>query len=226
MRIAVLASLSGTNAQAIIEASRQGRLDAEVAVVLTNRPEAGVIERARRLGIPVEVVPSKGAPSREEYDRKVLEVLGKYNVDIIALAGWMRILSEPFLEAYRWRIINLHPAILPSFPGGTGIDDAFCYGVKLAGCSVHLVSPVLDGGPIVIQAAVPADCDRDTLEARIHKMEHLIFPQALQWMVQGRISVEGRVTSLAAPGKPVTQTSVVDGCLICPPLENFSGTKE
>lgn len=220
MRIAILASQNGTNAQAIIEASRSGRLDAEVVLVLTNRPGAGVVERARNLGVPVEIVPSKGSTNREEYDIRVLEVLERYEVDIIALAGWMRILSERFVSAYRWKIINLHPSILPSFVGGTGIDDAYEYGVKLAGCSVHLVSPVLDGGPLVIQAAVPVDCSRDELEARIHHLEHLIFPQALQWMVAGRISVDGRITSLKPSAEPVALTSIVDGCLISPPLES------
>lgn len=221
MRLAVLASQNGTNAQAIVEAVRAGKLDAEVAVILTNRPGAGVIERARSLGIPVEIVPSKGIKDRAEYDTSVVNALSAYNVDTIALAGWMRILSDVFLNAYPGRIINLHPAILPSFPGGTGIDDAFDYGVKIAGCSVHLVSPILDGGPLVIQSAVPVGPDRDELEERIHKMEHLIFPQALQWMAEDRISLVGRRIVLAPPVRPVDYVDVVDGCLISPPLENY-----
>lgn len=223
MKIAILASQNGTNAQAIVEASREGRLDAEVAVILTNKPSAGVIERARRLGIPVEILPSKGVMNRAEYDSRVVETLARYGVDTIALAGWMRILSDVFLKAFEGRIINLHPALLPSFPGGTGIDDAFSYGVKVAGCSVHLVNGILDGGPIIIQAAVPVSGTRDSLEERIHRMEHLIFPQALQWMAEGRISCDGRTTTILPPAGPVELTEIVEGCLVCPPLERAGG---
>lgn len=219
MRIAILASQNGTNAQAIVEATRDGRLEAEVALILTNRANAGVVERARRLGIPIEVLPSKGVMNRAEYDARVVEVLSGYGVDTIALAGWMRILSDVFLEAYEGRIVNLHPAILPSFPGGTGIDDAYSYGVKIAGCSVHLVNGILDGGPIIIQAAVPVSGTRDELEERIHGMEHLIFPQALQWIAEGRLLADGHRTELLPPARPVEKTGTVDGCIICPPLE-------
>ncbi len=219
MRLAILASLNGTNAQAIVEATRSGALNAEVAVIVTNRVNAGVIARGEKLGIPVEVIPSKGIAVREEYDAMVLKALARYDVDTIALAGWMRIMSQLFLDAYPDRIINLHPAILPSFTGGTGIADAYGYGVKVAGCSVHLVNPVLDGGPIIIQAAVPVQGTQDELEEKIHDMEHLIFPQALQWMAEGRIVVEGRRTSLLPASHPVKTASVVDGCLVWPPLE-------
>lgn len=220
MRLAVLASLNGTNARAIVEAARRGVLDAEVAVIVTNRAEAGVITRCADLGVPVEVIPSKGVAVREEYDRIVVDRLAFYGVDTVALAGWMRILSDVFIDAFPGRIVNLHPALLPSFTGGTGIADAWQYGVKLAGCSVHLVSPVLDGGPLIIQAAVPVSGSVDELEARIHRMEHLIFSQALQWLAEGRLTTDGRRTSLLPASRPVKQTSIVDGCLICPPLES------
>lgn len=219
MKLAILASGNGTNAQAIIEAVNEGRLDASVGVVLTNRPEAGVVARARDLGVPVEIVPSKGVKDRTEFDAMVIGALSAYDVDTIALAGWMRILSDLFLQTYRDRIVNLHPAILPSFKGGTGIADACEYGVKLAGCTVHLVSPVLDGGPIIIQAAVPVDGGMEKTESRIHEMEHLILPQALQWLSEDRIRVDGRVTRLLPPAVPVTKVSEVDGCLVWPPLE-------
>lgn len=219
MRLAILASRNGTNAQAVLEHVRDGRIDAVVAVVVTNRPDAGVIARAESFGVPVEIVPSKGIADREEYDRTVLSVLSRYGVDIVVLAGWMRILSPIFVHEYEGRMLNLHPALLPSFTGGTGIDDAFQYGVKLAGCSVHLVSQVLDGGPIVIQAAVPVGDDRDEFEARVHDMEHLILPQAVNWMVQDRIRVDGRTVRITPSPKPVAQTDIVDGCLVCPPLE-------
>lgn len=217
MRLAILASGSGTNAKAIVQAVQAGILDAEIPVILTNKENAGVIEKANALGVHVEIVPSKGWKNREEYDALLVQTLSGYDVDTIALAGWMRILSNVFLDAYKGRILNLHPAILPSFTGDSGIDDAFAYGVKLTGCTVHLVSPVLDGGPIVIQAAVPVCEDRDELEERIHKMEHLIFPQALQWFAQGRVELTGNKTRLLPSSAP--KTAVVDGCLINPPLE-------
>ena len=220
MRLAILASGSGTNAQAIIEAVQAGRLDADVRVVLTNRPGAGVIARAQAACIPVEIVPSKGIADREAYDRSVLEVLSRYDVEAVALAGWMRILSEPFVKAYEGRMVNLHPAILPSFTGATGIADACAHGVKITGCTVHLVSAELDAGPIVIQAAVPVQGGLEGTEERIHRLEHLILPQALQWMAEGRIAVEGRTVVLAPAAREVTLTSFVDGCLVSPPLEN------
>ena len=147
IKLAILASANGTNAQAIIEAVREGRLDARIEVVLTNKEDAGVIERARRFGVPVEIIPSKGHRNRAEYDGLVVEALRKYDVDTIALAGWMRILSEVFVNAYQGRILNLHPALLPSFKGATAIADAYEHGVRVTGCSVHLVTPELDAGP-------------------------------------------------------------------------------
>lgn len=219
LRLAILASGNGTNAEAILKAVHNGSLDADVRVILTNKPGAGVIERARRWNVPVETVPSKGVLNRMEYDQTVVDVLSGYSVDTVALAGWMRILSEVFLSAFPGRIINLHPAILPSFKGGTGIDDAFDYGVRLSGCSVHLVCPELDGGPLIIQAAVPVGESRDEFEARIHRMEHLILPQALQWFSENRISVQGRKVVIAPPAVPVRQTDYIEGCLVSPPLE-------
>jgi len=219
MKLAILASQNGTNAQAIVEAVRNGSLDAEVEVIVTNKSNAGVIARAREMHIPIEIIPSKDVPVREEYDAMVLEVLARYGVDTVALAGWMRILSEKFIDAYPGRILNLHPALLPSFPGGTGIADAYDFGVKLAGCSVHIVSLILDGGPIVIQAAVPVEGSKEELEDKIHKMEHLVFPQALQWMAEGRICVDGHRTSIKPAGRCVKKTGIIDGCLISPALE-------
>lgn len=223
LRLAVLASGNGTNAEAILKAVSEGRLDADVRVILTNKPEAGVIERARRWNVPVETVPSKGVRNRMEYDQTVVDILSGYDIDTVVLAGWMRILSEVFLNAFPGRIINLHPAILPSFKGGTGIDDAFDYGVRISGCSVHLVYPELDGGPLIIQAAVPIDGPRDEFEARVHRMEHLILPQSLQWFSENRISVQGRKVIIAPPAAPVRRTDYVEGCLVSPPLEERLG---
>lgn len=219
MKLAILASLNGTNAQAIIEAVQAGKLDAQIAVVVTNKPDAGVIARAEKLGVPVEVVPSKGIRNREEFDALVVKALRKYDVDTIALAGWMRILSEYFINEFNGRILNLHPALLPSFKGATAIDDAYNHGVRITGCSIHLVTPELDAGPVIIQAAVPVNGTRDELEAQIHRMEHLIFPQALQWFSEGRVSIEGRRVKVAEASVPVKKTDFIEGCMIVPPLE-------
>ena len=219
IKLAILASANGTNAQAIIEAVRAGKLDADVKVVLTNKEDAGVIERARKLGVPIEIVPSKGYRNRAEYDALVVETLNKYDVDTIALAGWMRILSEVFVNAYQGRILNLHPALLPSFKGATAIVDAYEHGVRITGCSVHLVTPELDAGPVIIQAAVPVNGTVDELEAQIHRMEHRIFPQALQWFAEGRISVQGHKIIVAPATEQVKKTDYIEGCLVSPAIE-------
>lgn len=219
IKLAILASANGTNAQAIIEAVQAGRLDADVKVVLTNKTDAGVIERARRLGVPVEIVPSKGHRNRAEYDALVVEALKKYDVDTIALAGWMRILSEVFINAYSGRILNLHPALLPSFKGATAIADAYEHGVRITGCSVHLVTLELDAGPVIIQAAVPVNGTVDELEAQIHRMEHRIFPQALQWYAEGRVSATDHKVIVAPAQDKVNKIDYVEGCIVSPPLE-------
>lgn len=219
IKLAILASANGTNAQAIIEAVREGRLDADVRVVLTNKEDAGVIARARKLGVPVEIVPSKGHRNRAEYDTLVVAALEKYQVDTIALAGWMRILSEVFINAYEGRILNLHPALLPSFKGATAIDDAYASGVRITGCSVHLVTPELDAGPVIIQAGVPVNGTVDELEAQIHRMEHRIFPQALQWYAEGRIGLEGHKIFVAPAKGQVRKIDYIEGCIVSPALE-------
>lgn len=220
IELAILASADGTNAQAIIEAVKNGKLEANVRVVLTNKPEAGVIVRAKSAGIPVEIISSRGYKNRrEEYDTLVVEALKKYSVDTIALAGWMRILSPVFINAYGGRIINLHPAILPSFKGHKGIEDAYAYGVKLTGCSVHLVVPELDAGPLIIQAAVPVKGSYAELEEQIHKMEHRILPQALQWFSEGRISLDGHSVRIEQSAKECKMVDYIEGCLVSPALE-------
>ena len=219
IKLAILASANGTNAQAIIESVRSNRLDADVRVVLTNKEDAGVIERARKFGVPVEIIPSKGHRNRAEYDALVVDALKKYDVDTIALAGWMRILSEVFVNAFEGRILNLHPALLSSFKGATAIADAYEHGVRITGCSVHLVTPELDAGPVIIQAAVPVNGTVDELEAQIHRMEHRIFPQALQWFAEGRISVEGHKIIVAPAAGQVKKIDYIEGCLVSPALE-------
>jgi phosphoribosylglycinamide formyltransferase-1 len=149
----------------------------------------------------------------------VVDALKKYDVDTIALAGWMRILSEVFVNAFEGRILNLHPALLPSFKGATAIVDAYEHGVRITGCSVHLVTPELDAGPVIIQAGVPVNGTVDELETQIHRMEHRIFPQALQWFSEGRISTEGHKVIVAPAAGPVKKIDYIEGCLVSPALE-------
>ena len=219
LNIAILASGSGTNFQAMVDAVRRGALDADIRLVICNRPGAGVIERAARAGIACVVLDHKAYPDRESYDRAVVQHLQKYDARLVVLAGYMRLLSPVFLDAFSGRVINIHPALLPSFPGVHGGADALEYGVRISGCTVHFVEEKMDGGPVIIQAAVPVNPgeDVDDLMQRIHAMEHRIYPQAIQWLAQNRISVWGREVHVA-PGSAVA--TVPDGqWLVYPPLE-------
>lgn len=219
LNIAILASGSGSNAQAIIDKAAAGVLDVNVCCIICNRPGAGVIERAARAGIACVVLDHKAYPNRESYDRAVVQHLQKYDARLVVLAGYMRLLSPVFLDAFSGRVINIHPALLPSFPGVHGGADALEYGVRISGCTVHFVEEKMDGGPVIIQAAVPVNPgeDVDDLMQRIHAMEHRIYPQAIQWLAQNRISVWGREVHVA-PGSAVA--TVPDGqWLVYPPLE-------
>lgn len=219
LNIAILASGSGSNAQAIIDKAAAGVLDVNVCCIICNRPGAGVIERAARAGIACVVLDHKAYPDRESYDRAVVQHLQKYDARLVVLAGYMRLLSPVFLDAFSGRVINIHPALLPSFPGVHGGADALEYGVRISGCTVHFVEEKMDGGPVIIQAAVPVNPgeDIDDLMQRIHAMEHRIYPQAIQWLAQNRISVWGREVHVA-PGSAVA--TVPDGqWLVYPPLE-------
>nr|WP_296983119.1 phosphoribosylglycinamide formyltransferase [uncultured Desulfovibrio sp.] len=219
LNIAILASGSGSNAQAIIDKAAAGVLDANVCCIICNRPGAGVIERAAKAGIACVVLDHKAYPDRESYDRAVVQHLQKYDARLVVLAGYMRLLSPVFLDAFSGRVINIHPALLPSFPGVHGGADALEYGVRISGCTVHFVEEKMDGGPVIIQAAVPVNPgeDVDDLMQRIHAMEHRIYPQAIQWLAQNRISVWGREVHVA-PGSAVA--TVPDGqWLVYPPLE-------
>ncbi|ATD80164.1 MULTISPECIES: phosphoribosylglycinamide formyltransferase [Desulfovibrio] len=219
LNIAILASGSGSNAQAIIDKAAAGVLDVNVCCIICNRPGAGVIERAAKAGIACVVLDHKAYPDRESYDRAVVQHLQKYDARLVVLAGYMRLLSPVFLDAFSGRVINIHPALLPSFPGVHGGADALEYGVRISGCTVHFVEEKMDGGPVIIQAAVPVNPgeDVDDLMQRIHAMEHRIYPQAIQWLAQNRISVWGREVHVA-PGSAVA--TVPDGqWLVYPPLE-------
>ena len=194
LKLAILASGSGTNAEAMFEAIEQGKLDADVRLVLANRPGAKVLERAARRGLPHICLDHKKYASREEFDAAVVEAIKASGADTVALAGYMRMVTPAFLDAFPNRVLNIHPAILPSFPGVHGAGDAHAWGVKFTGCTVHFVSPEMDCGPIIIQSCLPVMQDEsvDELQDRIHVLEHRIYPQALQWLAEERLEIRGR----------------------------------
>ncbi len=192
-RLGILLSGRGSNFEAIAGNVAAGRIDAEIAVVISNRPEARGLETARAMGLNAVAIPSKGM-EREAYDRLVVAELKRHQVDLVCLAGFMRLLSAYFVREFPQRILNIHPALLPSFPGLDAQHQALEHGVKISGCTVHFVDEHLDAGPIVLQAAVPVlDGDTaDTLSARILKEEHRIYSEAIGIMLSGKWRVEGR----------------------------------
>jgi phosphoribosylglycinamide formyltransferase-1 len=194
IRLGVLASGRGSNLQAIIDAIEKGTLDAVLTVVISNKMEAPALERARKHGVPAVFLDPKGSSGREDYDRIILEQLRLYNVALVVLAGYMKIVTSVLLEAYAERMMNIHPSLLPAFPGLTPQKQALDWGVKVSGCTVHFVTEGVDAGPIIRQAAVPVlEMDtEESLAARILVEEHRIYPEAIQLFAQGRLSVEGR----------------------------------
>ena len=193
-RLGVLLSGRGSNLQAIIDAVAADRLAATIAVVIANRADAGGLERARRAGIDAIVLDHTGYSSREAYDAALVAELCRRNVWLVCLAGFMRLLSATFVEAFPNRVLNIHPSLLPAFPGLHGQDQAWRHGVKVAGATVHVVTPELDAGPIVLQAAVSVeDADTaDTLAERILEAEHRIYPKAISIMLDGGWRIDGR----------------------------------
>src|SRR5574340_342898 len=194
LRIGVLVSGSGTNLQSIIAAIESKRLNAVIKAVISDNPQAFALERAKKHGIPNEVILKKDFPSREEFDRFLSEKLKGHGVELVVLAGFMRIISKVMLEAFPMRIMNIHPSLLPSFPGLDVQKKALDFGVKFSGCTVHFVDEGLDSGPIIIQAAVPVN-DNDTVEdlkKRILAEEHRIYPQAIELFAEGRLEIRGR----------------------------------
>jgi phosphoribosylglycinamide formyltransferase-1 len=193
-RLGVLISGRGSNLQAIIDAIATGRLDATIAVVIANKADAGGLERARRAGIETVVLEHTAYPSREAYDAALVAELRRRDVQLVCLAGFMRLLSATFVEAFPNQVLNIHPSLLPAFPGLHGQDQAWRHGVKIAGATVHVVTPELDAGPIVLQASVPvADTDTaDSLSARILDVEHRIYPEAIGIVLAGGWHIDGR----------------------------------
>jgi phosphoribosylglycinamide formyltransferase 1 len=193
-RIGVLLSGRGSNFEALADSVSAGRIPgAEIAVVIANREGAQGIERAKSRGIPTRVIPSKGL-EREPYDRQVVAVLREHQVELVCLAGYMRLLSPYFVSCFPQRILNIHPSLLPSFPGLESQRQALEYGVKYAGCTVHFVDENLDAGPIILQAVVPvADDDTaETLSEKILREEHRIYSEAVKIVLEGRFTLQGR----------------------------------
>jgi len=193
-RLAVLISGRGSNLQAIIDAIGDGRLRAQIAVVISNVEGAQGLARAHAAGIPTRVRPHRQGATREAYDSELAETLRQQEVDLVCLAGFMRLLSSPFIDAFPNRILNIHPSLLPAFPGLDAQLQALQYGVQVTGVTVHLVDTQLDGGPIVMQAVVPVlPVDTlDTLAARILAEEHRVYPEAIQRVLDGGWRIEGR----------------------------------
>lgn len=219
LKIAILASGSGTNAQAMLDKAAAGILDVDIRLVLSNRPGAGVLERARNAGVPCAVLDHATFADRAAHEGAMVERIRESGAETVVLAGYMRLLTPRFLGAFPGRVLNIHPALLPSFPGTHGGADALAYGVKLTGCSVHFVEEKMDAGPLIIQAAVPVNAGEplESLMPRIHALEHRIYPQALQWLARGRLRVEGRQVHLAPAA---CETVRPDGdWFVWPPLE-------
>ena len=208
VRLGVLLSGRGSNLQAIIDAIEAGTLSAEIAVVVSNKQDAAGLERARKHGVPhvwLDPKPFTGRPdNREAYDRALLDVLRKYEVDLVLLAGYMKIVTGVLVTAYENRMMNIHPSLLPSFPGLDVQKKAIDHGCKISGCTVHFVTEGVDEGPIIVQAAVPImeGDSPDALAARILEQEHRIYPHAIQLYAEGRMRVEGRRVLVADAGLP------------------------
>lgn len=192
-RLGILLSGRGSNFEAIADSVEAGKIDAYIGLVISNREDARGLERARERGFKALCIPSRGL-DREVYDRLLIEELRRENVDLVCMAGYMRLLSAAFIREYPMRILNIHPSLLPAFPGLDAQHQAVDYGVKISGCTVHFVDEHLDAGPIILQAAVPVlDSDTaGTLSERILKEEHRIYPEAIQIVLSGNFKIRGR----------------------------------
>jgi phosphoribosylglycinamide formyltransferase-1 len=191
IQLGVLVSGSGTNLQAILDAIAAGRLDARIAVVVSNVRDAGALARAQAAGVATVVIEHGGFRDRRSFDAAVVERLRASAVDVVVLAGFMRLVTDVMLDAFPMRIVNVHPALLPSFPGVHAQGQAIAYGARVSGCTVHFVDRGTDTGPIIAQAAVPVldGDDEEALRLRILEQEHALLPRVLQWMSEGRVEV-------------------------------------
>jgi len=214
--VGVLASGRGSNLQAILDAIAAGRLSAAVRVVVSDVADAYALERARAAGVPARFVDFKAAGGREAFEGRIVEVLREHAVELVALAGYMRVCGPVLLAAYPGRVVNIHPSLLPSFPGLHVQRAAIEHGAKFSGCTVHFVDAGVDTGPIIIQAVVPVlDGDtEETLAARILRQEHRIFPRAIQLYAEGRLRASGRRVLVDAPAPGLDAAALIN-----PPIE-------
>ncbi len=201
IKLGIVASGSGSNAEAIMEACRAGILKgiAEVGVLVCNKRGAFCLERAKKFGVATALIESDGFKgTREDYDRLLIKNLEDHGVDLVCLAGYMRLVSPHFLHQYAGRVMNIHPALLPSFQGMHAHKDALAYGVKVTGCTVHFVDEKTDHGPIIIQKAVPVydDDTEEILGPRVLKYEHKIYPQAIKWFAEGKLEINDRIVKI------------------------------
>ena len=213
LRLGVIASGSGSNLQAIIDRCADGSIDAETVLVISNVPGAGALNRAEKAGIATALIDHRTFTERADFDRAVVAALQAAGVDLVVLAGFMRLITAPFIDAFPERIINIHPALLPAFPGLHVQRKALEAGARFSGCTVHFVDGGVDTGPIIIQAVVPIldEDDEASLSARILVQEHRIYPQAIQLIAEGRLRIEGRRVRIA-------DAAIVDGVMVNPPL--------
>ncbi|TCZ78446.1 phosphoribosylglycinamide formyltransferase [Paenibacillus albiflavus] len=199
-RIAVFASGSGSNFQAIVDAVACKELDVQIELLVCDRPQAYVVERAKQAEVPVFAFKPKEYPNRQAYEKEILQQLEERGIQLIVLAGYMRIVTNVLVDAFAGRMINIHPSLLPSFPGVDGIGQALAYGVKITGVTVHYVDGGLDSGPIITQqvVAILAGDTIETLSERMHAVEHELFPQVIGWISEGRVKLEGRQVTITA----------------------------
>lgn len=192
-KVGVLISGNGSNLQALIDACRQSDFPAQISVVISNKKDAYGLNRASEAGIPTHVVDHRDHATREAFDGEMHKLLLRHHVEIVCLAGFMRLLSAGFVEQWKDRMINVHPSLLPSFKGAHAHRDAIASGVRVSGCTVHFVRAEMDNGPIIVQAAVPvlAGDDEKTLGARVLEQEHACYPLALRWLAEGRLMIDG-----------------------------------
>ena len=198
MKVAVLVSGRGSNLQALIDAVASKELNVEICLVLSDKADAYALERAHRHGIPTAVVQRKGYSDKEQFQKAILEEVKSHGAELVVLAGFMRILGRTFLSSFPNRVINIHPALLPAFPGIDAQRQALDYGVKFSGCTVHFVDEGLDSGPIIVQRVVPVmdDDDRDALADRILEQEHLLIVEGVKLFSEGRLKVDGRKVTI------------------------------
>ncbi|MBE2940596.1 MULTISPECIES: phosphoribosylglycinamide formyltransferase [Anoxybacillus] len=196
-RVAIFASGSGTNFQAIVDAVKKGDIQAEVALLVCDRPQAKVIERAMREHVPIFVFNPKQYETKQQFEREILQQLQQKEIDLVVLAGYMRLIGPTLLQAYPNRIVNIHPSLLPAFPGKDAIGQAYRYGVKVTGVTVHYVDEGMDTGPIIAQRALYIDDGEplESVERRIHEIEHVLYPQVIQQLLTEKGSTKNEKTS-------------------------------